>query len=413
MSGGGGSASGAVSWPDYLMEVHKDWLNDTGGDFLNQSITVSMNNAMGNDPWIEVDVPVPASQIDEYKAAIHAFGVTLSGVDPSSDWNGFYNQSVNIIGEPEILAIDDISVGDASVADMADVDGITEAVIVADVDAFADQLDDEINTKVLPQFRRGMQDINAVVSSSFVIGEAILWAFRDRDVAKHNSAIRLSAAAENARIELAVGKSNQDKDVNIAGINLNKDITIERSNMLKDLDVGRINIDVASDYAKTYINSSVNMLQLYVQTLVWLESYTRLVVEGNRLGIVANMEYTQYAATVNEQSALWDLGIFQHGANLLASSSGGVSGTRDDKPSTAVSMIGGAVSGAAAGAQVGVAVGGTTAAASGTAAASASGASAAVAGAGTGSTAGGSMAGWYGAGIGAVLGAAAGYFGSR
>jgi hypothetical protein len=86
------------------------------------------------------------------------------------------------------------------------IDAVADADIVADVAAFSNQLDDEITTKVLPRFRRGMQDINAVVSSAFVIGEAVIEGFRDRDVAKHSSAIRLNLSSQQSQQNLEASK---------------------------------------------------------------------------------------------------------------------------------------------------------------------------------------------------------------
>jgi len=40
-----------------------------------------------------------------------------------------------------------------------------------------------------------MQDINAVVSSAFVLGEAVIEGFRDRELAKYTSGLRLDSKA--------------------------------------------------------------------------------------------------------------------------------------------------------------------------------------------------------------------------
>ena len=48
---GGGSTSGAVDYPDYMEAVHGDWLNTTGVDTIEKSVTEVMDTALGNSPW--------------------------------------------------------------------------------------------------------------------------------------------------------------------------------------------------------------------------------------------------------------------------------------------------------------------------------------------------------------------------
>ena len=47
-SGGGGGGSGAVSHSAYLEAVHGDWLNTTGVDKIEKSMTEVMDSALGN-----------------------------------------------------------------------------------------------------------------------------------------------------------------------------------------------------------------------------------------------------------------------------------------------------------------------------------------------------------------------------
>lgn len=428
-SSGGGGSSGAVSYPAHMSTVHADWLDNTGNDNITSSITDVMDAALGSSPWTGLSAYDPGADIAAYEAAVSAFAAILAGITDAVDWAALYSQSILSIGTPDALAIGDREildkvvndivdveniviadkvVDDAAVADIddtSDVDGITEAVIIADVGAFSDQLDDEIITKVLPRFRRGMQDINAVVSSSFAIGQAIIEGFRDREVAKHNSAIRLEAAYKNADINLAneslhldvkrinvgkdttiaganlskdvtitganlskdvevngsnltkdveIGRSNLTKNLEIGRANLSKDVEIGRANLVKDVEVGSINLKTDVQYLLMYLEGSSQMLRLMIQRITWEEAYTRTVVESNRIKIVAKKEQTDTDAMIDRADGLWDLEVFQFGANLLASIGGGTAMTSSNaKPNVAMSVIGGAMSGAAAGAMIG------------------------------------------------------------
>lgn len=291
----GGGSSGAVSHSLYLEQVHGDWLWNGGTDLLSQSMADTMETAFGNSPWTGLTAYDPDADIAAFLAVMAAYKAILADLDDTDDWETAYDKAANIIVP------------------------VSDAYITADVAAFGDQLDDEITTKVLPRFRRGMQDINAVVSSAFPVGEAIIEAFRDRDVAKHSSGIRIALASENSRIIMS------------------------GTEQILKLMSNRIGLE--QDYMKTYI-------------------------ESMRIKIVAKKEQTDQDAKIDEEDALWDLEVFQYGANLLAGIQGGTaSGGKEKKPSTFQSVLGGALTGAAAGAMVGnvpgAIIGGVLGAASG------------------------------------------------
>ena len=299
-SSGGGGSSGAVSYPAYIQTIHSKWLDASATDVLTVTMVDAMNAAHSNSPWTVYSAYDPDADIAAYEAALAAFAAILAGVDVEVDWAALYAQA------------------ETSIDDFVDVGGITEAVIVADVSAFSNQLDSEITTKVLPRFRRGMQDINAVVSSAFPIGTSIIEGFRNREVAKHNSAIRLNAADKNADIKLG-------------------------------------NVKLHNEIKQMRLSSTEQMLRLMTQHIEWREGYTKIFLEGKRIKIVAKSEETVQNSKFDESDALWDLEVFQYGANLIAAPSGGTAtpGTGAKGPSTMQSAIGGALSGAVAGAKIG------------------------------------------------------------
>ena len=329
-SGGGGS-SGEVGFPAYMETIHNDWLDQTGVDNINDSITDVMNAMLGSSPWTALSAYDPDADITAYEAAITAFAAILAGITDTTDWAALFTQADTSIGAHPTLAV-----ADKSVADMAGVGGITEAVIVADGTAFANRLDDEITTKVLPRFEGGMRDINAVVSSAFVLGRSIIEGFRDREVAKHDSEIRLAAMHKNADIDLEEGKANLVKDVEVASMNLGKDV-----------EVGKTNSTIEANYSNMYVSAANQMLNLMLNRINWEAAYVHTVVESKRIKIVAKKEQTDMDADIDKRDALWDAEVFQYGANLLGSIGSGV--VKPDKPSLTQSVIGGAMTGAAAG----------------------------------------------------------------
>jgi len=277
-SSGGGGASGAVSHSAYLENVHRDWLNASGIDTIEKSITEVMDSALGSSPWTNLSAYNPDADIAAYEATIVAFSALLAGLSDTADWAALYAQ-----------------------ADLT-LSGPGDALIIADVSAYANMLDDEINTKVLPRFRRGMQDINAVVSSAYLIGEAIIEAFHDRDVAKYGSTLRLSVSDKR-------------------------------------------------------LTATDQMLQLMSRRVGWESDYVRMSVEANRIKIVAKKEQTDQDAVIDESDAKWDLEVFQYGGNLMAAIDGGTAIPNLAKKNAAASVIGGAMMGAASGAMVGAQMG--------------------------------------------------------
>jgi len=257
--GGGGGGSGAVSYPAYMQTVHNDWLDNSGADTITSSITDVMNSALGSSPW-----------------------TTQVAYDPDAD----ITEMVNSVDGLQTL-VDLLSSGttlDTLISSVLDDSRIDDSV-----DEYAADLDARLTSEVIPRFERGMQDINAVVSSAFVIGRALIEENQNRQVAKYSADLHMKAFSDDA-------------------------------------------------------------IKLISLKLEYQRMATATLVETYRMKIVAKKEENEVAMSIDEKDALWDLEVFQYGANLLAGIGGGTSDTR--KPSVLQSAIGGALSGAAAGAMI-------------------------------------------------------------
>ena len=272
-SSGGGGASGAVSHSPYLENIHGDWLDKTGVDLIEKSMTEVMDSALGSSPWTTLTAYDPDADIAAYEAAVALFSALLGGLSETVDWAALYAQASLTI------------------------DGPAEAAIIADAAAFASILDADLLTKILPRFRRGMQDINAVQSSAFVLGEAVIEGFRDRELAKHTSVLRLEKEGKK-------------------------------------------------------LNAVEQMVQMMGRRITWNEEYTKIFVEGKRIKIVAKKEESDRNAAIDEADAKWDLSVFQFGSNLLASIGGGTAVPYMPGTNSAASTIGGAMAVVGAAAQV-------------------------------------------------------------
>ena len=164
------------------------------------------------------------------------------------------------------------------------------------VDEFSADLAARLTVEVLPRFEAGMRDINAVTSAAFAIGRAVIEEGQTREVSKFSAGLHLKAFGDDA-------------------------------------------------------------LRLIALKLEYQKFLSSMDIEVNRMKIVAKKEESDTNLKISESDALWDLELFQYGSNVLASIGGGVANSKVKGPSTASSVIGGALSGVAAGAMVGSSMG--------------------------------------------------------
>lgn len=263
-SSGGGGASGAVSHSAYLEGIHHAWLN-LGVDIIESSIAEVMNNALGSSPWTGIDAYDPDADIAAYEAELALFKVLIGGLSDTADWAALYNQA------------------DLTLA------GPAEAAIIADAVAFEAILDADMVANTLPRFRRGMQSINAVMSSAYVIGLSIIEGFRDREVAKHTSVLRLDLNARK-------------------------------------------------------LTATEQMMTLMGRRIAWHEGYAKTLIEAMRIKIVAKKEEADKNLLIDVADAKWDLEVFQYGGNLMAAIGGGVAIPYSPGTNSAASTLGGVLS---------------------------------------------------------------------
>lgn len=266
-SGGGGSSSGKVDYPEYMKTLHGHMMNHDGADTLTKSLYDLINASVGNSPYLGVDAFNPDTMLSE--------------MDTQVD---------------DLVLLNSTIKGAAPVADLVSrLFSVTEMENLED--AYSDMLDDEIETKVLPKFKAGMRDINAVQSSAFVIGEAVIYAARNKDYANYATQLRL----------------RRSDDIVLKLLELEANVTRETAHMVADT---------------------------------------------KRIGIVAKKEESEVNARYDEADALWDIELYQHGSNMLAAIGGGTSTTASASKSNPISSaIGGGLSGAAAGAMIGAQTG--------------------------------------------------------
>ena len=269
---GGGGASGEVDYPDYMKTQHETWL---------ASMATHISTAVAGGSPFGADVAYdPTTKVGNMDAAVCALNTIVDALDDKVDWAARVDTAVAKI--------------DSAIID--------DTYLNADIVAYQNVLDDSITNKVLPDFQTGMRDVNAVYSSAFVMGEALVYGMRDRDVAKYGSELRLKMNSQ--RVEAI----------------------------------------------KASVENMMSNLQQRVEMEKQVCHYT---MEANRIGIVAFKEQIEQDLSITDMDARWDMDVYQYGANMLAAIGGGTGRTGGGvSTSKTQSALSGAVSGAAVGSAV-------------------------------------------------------------
>ena len=266
MSGSsGGGSSGKVSWPDWISERHRD-----GADFMLASLQSTLN------PFIDVMPSDPHEQYTWMSGELSNYQDILNNFDPSAGWEA---------------AIDRVAIkyDQAILAPALRQEAMSHIVKYSKA---------ELDANILPAFRAGMRDINAVQTSAFVIGEAIINGFF------------------------------------LHGIQ----------------EVGaKYILDQFDKRTSAVLGTAGKLLEPEITKLQAWENYSKVANDFNRLMLVANKEYVDSQLDIDEAEARWELEKWNNYGNFIASMNGGTVHTTGRKPSSSQSALGGAFSGASAG----------------------------------------------------------------
>ena len=283
-SGGGGS-SGKVDYPTYMKTIHVNMMTGAADEGSVTGLFGASNNLLAKIAAAEVTSPFtgedaydPDGDITAFLAALSTYQAAVVGF--SELWSGY---ATDVVAEVDANIIED-------------------ATLSAATSAHGAKLDDRLTTDVLPRFQTGMRDMNSVVSSSFVIGQAVLEGFNTREVADFDAKIRLNSYGQRVQV-IAEG-----------------------------------------------IKDAIGLAQSRVQ---YEDAVVKTTVETYRIKAVLKKEELAEHLDIIKKDYTWGIDLFQHGSNALGSISGSAINAGGGGPSTFQSALGGAMSGAAAGAAIG------------------------------------------------------------
>jgi len=283
-SSGGGSASGRVDYPEYMKTFHGVALDNSGVDTISVSLADAMNYALdGSSPYSSA-------------VTLSAGDVLLGTGNAITDFGAPFDALAAYTG----LNFDTLFTTYTNNALLSAFVSSKTTRIAALISAESALLDDDINTSTLPQFKAGLRDIGAVMSSAFVIGEANIWSGKAKALAKTDAIIRWEA--EKVHAELVVKLDDFAARTAINYIEVKKGIAA-----------------MSADFAKLYATMHSELLDFDLEN--------------------------------EAKDKLWDLKVFQYGGNFLGSIAGSAVAT--DKGDAKAQRLAGTMSGTMAGAGLG------------------------------------------------------------
>ena len=176
-SGGGSSSSGGtytMRYASYIEDRHKVFLNDTYS---------YRKSVISDNPYNDfTDIPVDAGFfgtgyiLASFPSLFDVYGKFVAGLDIDALWE-------------ELL---EASIESPAAANL--------------VKAESALLDDELDTTLLPKFMTGMRDLNATMSSTFIVGKALLLDTKQKVVSKFSAELKwklISIAQDRYKAHLA------------------------------------------------------------------------------------------------------------------------------------------------------------------------------------------------------------------
>jgi len=258
--GGSGSGTTTVRFAPYVESHHQQYLNWTAAD------VAAVKSASPFASFVDWDV----------EDAFFGVGYMISSFPSLYDMYGKFMAGLDV----------------DALFDQIFLDSTSGPLITNLVSEQAVELSDDIEQVADPRFVTGMRDINSVVSSTFVVGRAMMETARTKALSKFDAELRYRM------------------------------------------------IPVAADRWKTH--------------LMWNEAVPKLYMEMIKLYVSARMDVEGHVSEFAAKDSLWPFQVLQYYGTALGALTGAKTTTTETQgASKTAKAIGGAMSGAAAGFMVG------------------------------------------------------------
>lgn len=336
-------AAGKVGFPAHMETVHKDWLGFTGegGDTtVTTSLIEVMNTALGvsGNPFDSLSYTDPSTDFDAVETEYAKLETKVDALAHDTDYGSIVDTVVAKLDTAGVL-------NDIDVSSFVD-DSVSQAdtVIAAAVKQAVDLVDDQtvlnlvknfehrtnyLRDRARRRFSGQMADINAVNSSAFMFGLALV----------------------EAQSMQSVSDFHSDVTRQQFGQFVDSHITIYRQQLISYVDVAVRNKVIRDNLLGQQTDRVVGMLY---QNVSFTQALSEALGEIKRVRTVAEAEYVGNSADLNKNFSLWDFEVFDIGTRVLGGLGGGSYVPKGASKTS--SAIGGALSGAGKGAALGSAV---------------------------------------------------------
>jgi hypothetical protein len=347
-SGGGGS-SGNVTWPAYFTQWHEALLGSGTTMALDTNVAGEIIAASKNNPFSGKVAYDPETPTEEMKAKVDSYWNAIMAINPDTEW---HDAAVTVRAAIGDHVFDEATIAATIAAIKASIN--TEAAeksaalvafggalpsdlaaIEAAENAFNAIVDANMDTMELPKFQRGMQDINAVISSSYVTGAALLASESIRKKAEFSANLRLQ--------DYKIGREYTGEVYKLGSAMYVKafEQTVDSIRLLRS--------NAYRDETLAVLQGVKDIVTRNAQVADFMRIGASLRIETERIVLTAYKEEIEAQIKIDESEAKWKLDVLSSAGNLLASGHGAVSQT-NAKGNMMQSVLGGALSGASIGA---------------------------------------------------------------
>jgi len=381
--GGGGGSSGRMEWPGYMQTQHQTWLTTMNGLM---TTTNPYTGVLAYDPTAHISAI--ETQMTNLIAFYDSVGTTLTTTKAS--WETLasavqvkldalflsaptttFTSTAKTDWETLVAAIaaklDLLLLSAPTTAAIAAAKTAWETLVVAvqvKLDAlllstptstFLTTAQSELSGAVVAaldadtigRFEAGMRDINAVQTSSFVLGKAALYARVGLDLSKMTGAMRLQTIIDRNRgvVEGSVRLFDETQKIIAAR---NAEVVKGSFQLFNEVQKTVLARDVAISEGSFRLFDQIEKFALSRAAL------TSAYMDKGKIAIVAEKERLDRQVDLDLSEATWPFYMYQQAGNLLGSiGAGGGAAAAINKPNPTASAVGGVITGAVSGAMIG------------------------------------------------------------
>lgn len=337
---GGGGSTGQVDFPDYMEDVHKDWLGHVLGSptTIGTDLIAVMDAALISNPLAGLTYDPYTTEIAEVKSEYGLYNASVDALGAENDWDSIVDNAVAKVDQAGVLQEVDIDTL------IANVKINTSAVLEDVVKASLETLDDNVLLDAVEQFIRtrqrdrarlrtrykaAMSNLGAERSSAYALGLALLEIDFERETGEFQQRLELQTYQQGLQVYVQMFVHEISSRIRLELINKES-----RDRMLLQ---------------------GVQQTLQYKQFVFQLkQGLVQLLQEIHRISFVMDQEYISSTAELDWKHDSWDFEVYNNGIAVL----GGIGGGQfvPNSPSKAASTLGGALQGAGTGAAVGTAI---------------------------------------------------------